>query len=314
MMTAALQLAPDMRGCFAATPALAALAAGAHWSLECQFFDNAVALAERVHAAARSAASAHLLATALVRRGDYLSALVVLQPWIEGTLDAAAAAAATDDDTPSQILACRYLYARTCLTVNKMAEGEAVMVRTLTEVGGKLSAADESAVLALLGGLCQYVRVSAQEWLAPLARSAEELEGRSLYLYLGGLGGDRWAGRTEQAVQYFRQSLAINSFLWYSFAQLAKLGTDPQPAECFHEGTPALVEILSQYAAEGDEVGAAAAPPPAEPSGVPAPGPVRRALVDEPAVPATPSADLGLAAMTPRYRVGANGRWSADSV
>jgi len=167
MTAALLQLAPDMRGCFAATPALAALAAGAHWSLECQFFDNAVALAERVHAAARSAASAHLLATALVRRGDLLSALVVLQPWIEGTLDAAAASAAADDDTPSQILACRYLYARTCLGVNKMAEGEAVMARTLAEVGGKLSAADESAILALLGGLCQYAHGSGQERRAP---------------------------------------------------------------------------------------------------------------------------------------------------
>jgi len=135
-----------------------------------------------------------------------------------------------------------------------------------------------------------------------------ELTARSPRLYRGGLGGGggRWAGRTEQAAQYFRQSLAINSFLWYSFAQLAKLGTDPQPAECFHEGTPALAEILSRYGPDGEDAGGGAAPPPAEPSGVPAPGPVRRALVDEPAVPATPSADLGLAAMTPRYRAKRN--------
>ncbi|XP_038047876.1 cell division cycle protein 27 homolog [Patiria miniata] len=148
-------------------------------------YSDAIFLAERLHAEVGSDEALFLLATCYYRAGKGNRAYSLLQ--MKGC------------PTPQ----CRYLMARCCLDLDKLAEGEAALVGSAT----------------LKPHSCEEIKTefadAASFALALLARICSKTE------------------RKSRASESLRQSLKLNPFLWSSFADLCNLGEKPDPSKVF---------------------------------------------------------------------------------
>eukprot|EP00051_Salpingoeca_urceolata_P021552 m.339681 g.339681 ORF g.339681 m.339681 type:complete len:718 (-) comp19820_c0_seq7:2428-4581(-) len=147
---------------------------GVDHALECFLFEDAIFLAERMHAQEQSEASLLKLATTYYQAGQPARAYALLN-------------GQTHPD-------CRYLFARCCLDLNKLQEGE----------------------LALTGGLF------------PGNHSILDLSHKrgAAYLLLGQIC--RRSNRTEEAAQHYSRCMASNPMLWTAFQGLCDAGA-PAP-------------------------------------------------------------------------------------
>lgn len=161
----------------------ASLRAAVNESLEWNQYENATFLAERLVACDGSAANVYLLANCYNLGGSPQRAYAVLK----GSTNAA----------------CRYLFARCCITLERLEEAEIALTG-----GGELEHNHELETLGCTNG--------------------------SVFLLLGDIC--RKASRPEQAIQCYRKALATNPFLWVAFERLCSLGTDPDPASVFCDG------------------------------------------------------------------------------
>ncbi|XP_071791626.1 cell division cycle protein 27 homolog [Asterias amurensis] len=148
-------------------------------------YSDAVFLAERLYAEVGSDEALFLLATCYYRSGKGNRAYSLLQ--MKGC------------PTPQ----CRYLMARCCVDLDKMAEGEAALV------GNAI----------LKPHSCEEIKTefgdAAPFALALLARICSKTE------------------RKTKASESLKQSLKMNPFLWSSFADLCNLGEKPDPSKVF---------------------------------------------------------------------------------
>ncbi len=148
-------------------------------------YSDAVFLAERLYAEVGSDEALFLLATCYYRSGKGNRAYSLLQ--MKGC------------PTPQ----CRYLMARCCVDLDKMAEGEAALV------GNAI----------LKPHSCEEIKTefgdAAPFALALLARICSKTE------------------RKAKASESLKQSLKMNPFLWSSFADLCNLGEKPDPSKVF---------------------------------------------------------------------------------
>ncbi|XP_022098412.1 cell division cycle protein 27 homolog isoform X2 [Acanthaster planci] len=148
-------------------------------------YSDAIFLAERLYAEVGSDEALFLLATCYYRAGKSNRAYSLLQ--MKGC------------PTPQ----CRYLMARCCLDLDKLAEGEAALVGNAV----------------LKPHSCEEIKTefadSASFALALLARICSKTE------------------RKARSSESLRQSLKLNPFLWSSFADLCNLGEKPDPSKVF---------------------------------------------------------------------------------
>eukprot|EP00039_Didymoeca_costata_P001234 m.50940 g.50940 ORF g.50940 m.50940 type:complete len:730 (+) comp10694_c0_seq1:232-2421(+) len=158
-----------------------ALQAGVLQSLNWCLFDNATFLAERLHAEVSDARSLYLLATCYYRSGQTTRAYSILKG--QNDLD------------------CRYLFARTCLDLDKLQEGELALTGALYP-GNVTDISDfhnsYGAAYALLGDICMR------------------------------------AHREKQAAECYRKSITSSPFLWSSFEKLCQMGEELDVDEVFN--------------------------------------------------------------------------------
>eukprot|EP00040_Diaphanoeca_grandis_P018687 m.98309 g.98309 ORF g.98309 m.98309 type:complete len:737 (-) comp27050_c1_seq1:33-2243(-) len=200
--------------------AAVALKQAVEHSLQWYNYDNAIFLAERLVGEERNDETLLVLATAHFRAGRYSNAYSILNA----------------QKSPS----CRFLFARCCLELDRLQEGELALTGELfpgasTDITGFHET--QGAAYALLGQICEK------------------------------------AHRTEQAITCYKKSLDENCFMWSSFESLCKLGVKPDPASYFQPGSsyPEEFQISKTPRASFDTL----APMPHTPIGLSTPLPNR---------------------------------------
>ncbi|KAL1920559.1 uncharacterized protein VTP21DRAFT_936 [Calcarisporiella thermophila] len=164
-----------------------------HHSLDHHLFPNAIFYAERLHAYDRTNEEyVFLLATCYFRAGQVCAAHFVLQN--------------------ARSAACRYLFARCCLELEKFQEGEEVLAQLL--VG--LDVAENASGSTALEGMRESERTR--------CKIPDEA---SVYCLLGMLC--QKSNRTQQAIRYFRSALSLNPMLWQAYDALCQLGAPANP-------------------------------------------------------------------------------------
>lgn len=148
-------------------------------------FDDAIFLAERLFAEVGSDDTLYLLATCFYQAGHCKRAYSLLQ----------------SKGCPTPL--CRFLFAKCCLDLNKLAEAEMALTggcltnsKPLETIASEFGSAAGYG-LALLGQIC---------------RKSEQF---------------------ARAAECFKSSLKYNPYLWSSFENLCQLGEKPDPADYF---------------------------------------------------------------------------------
>lgn len=174
-------------------PLCARLKSIIYYSLDNHLYRNAIFLAERLLAyEPTNDQNIHLLAKTYYSSGQQSSALSIL----EGV----------------QSPACVYLFARCCLDLDKLHEGETALLGLLESDAALPKAADQT------------------EERFDLRRTEVPDEAAISYL-LGQIC--KKAQKTEQAAIYFSRCLKLNPFLWSAFESLCELGGPVDVADYF---------------------------------------------------------------------------------
>lgn len=170
-------------------------------------FEDASFLAERLFLENKGCETLYLLATCYYRQGRVAEAYDLLKK--------------SHSTTPK----CRLLFAQCCLKLNRLSEGEQIIVNTSTD--GSLAAIENSitAEFQEISGIC----------LSTLA---------TIY---------RRCHRLEHAVYFYRASLKRNPYLWSSYANLCQAGEKDSPDDYFKTtNCPSFVPQTSSPGALSD--------------------------------------------------------------
>lgn len=165
-------------------------------------FNDAAFLAERLFAEVGSDEALFLLATVYYRSGQAKRTYHLLQKKGNPTAQ------------------CKFLFAKCCVDLNKLAEAEKVLTSCSSTTGSNAKQTDS--VVSEFGSAASY----SLALLGEVCRKAE---------------------KTTRAVECFKSSLRHNPLLWSSFEALCKLGEKTDPSEIFKSSAcPRLLTTLTQ--------------------------------------------------------------------